>query len=734
VTRAGQQRKACATRAWVRLTTAVALFFGMSVTPFQAQTNNDPTLFEDPPIAPSLNFYGVPGLMDMPTGEALPDAQFATGLSYFGGNGRFNLTFQALPWLSATFRYNMIQNWNLAGFTTYYDRGFDVRFRLFKERRRFPAVTLGLQDFAGTGIYGAEYIVATKGFDVPGTRVGQTGRVKVTGGLGWGRFGSRGSIASFGERPAFDPTNTGGQLSTGQWFRGDVSPFFGLEYLPSERWGIKLEYSTDRYVTETEQTSVFDWQIPVNAGVEYQWTPRTRVGLYYMYGSEVGFNAQFSLNPLYPAQKLQVPAPRTIQPRPSRSSNPGAWSTDWAASTTAAVSLRDQIAPILRQDGLILESLTVTADAAELRFRNQRFTAMTAAIGRAARAMAAVLPASVETFRLVPVVNGMGLSATVIRRSDLEALQFDDSPAEALEPLVGFTDAAGVLDGQKAAAADLYPDFGWAISPYFLPSYFDPDQPIRLDFGIEAIATYEPAPGWQLAGQVRARVAGNVADGRVSESQLPPVRTQGALYFQEDVTLTRLYAARYWRAGENLYARATTGIFEQMYGGVSGEVLWQPVSSRLGLGIEANWVKQRDFDQRLTFQDYSVFTGHASAYYRFGNGFDGKVDVGRYLAGDIGATFSLARTFSNGWSFGGFFTLTDVSAEEFGEGSFDKGIALRIPLSSFTGQPSRKGFGSVIRPIQRDGGARVFVPGRLYPRVIQGQTEALTDAFPRIWE
>ena len=45
-----------------------------------------------------------------------------------------------------------------------------------------------------------------------------------------------------------------------------------------------------------------------------------------------------------------------------------------------------------------------------------------------------------------------------------------------------------------------------------------------------------------------------------------------------------------------------------------------------------------------------------------------KVDAGRYLAGDWGATFALDREFDNGWKVGAYFTLTDMPFDEFGEG------------------------------------------------------------------
>ena len=157
---------------------------------------------------PSLNFYGTPGLLDTPSAEMMPDGQFTSNYAWFGGQGRVNLSFQALPWLSASFRYTSINDLNLYGFSTYYDRGFDVRLRLLAEGRYRPALALGLQDFAGTGVYAAEYFVATKRFQTPAlSHGGSPGRLKVSAGLGWGRLGSHGAIGSTGTRVPYDPAS-----------------------------------------------------------------------------------------------------------------------------------------------------------------------------------------------------------------------------------------------------------------------------------------------------------------------------------------------------------------------------------------------------------------------------------------------------------------------------------------------------------------------------------------------
>lgn len=735
ISKAGRRPQIVVAAAWICATLAGPGFAQdtpVAEIAMSGQDQDAPTFQLLPP--PSLNFYGSTGLIDMPSAEMLPDGSYTTTLSNFAGQTRFTMTFQALPWMSASFRYNGIQNWNLGGFDTYYDRGFDVRFRLLKERRRWPAITLGLQDFVGTGIYAAEYIVATKNFATPGWGGSPVqGRLKLTAGLGWGRLGSNGSIGSYGERPVFDVNSTGGEVAYDQWFRGPVAPFGGIEWHPNEKLGLKLEYSSDAYVTETQTTSVFERKSSINFGVEYQASPRTRLGAYYLYGSEFGVTAQIQLNPLVPATPLRVSAPQPILPRPTRAQAPEAWVTDWAESETAPGLVRDALVPVLQSNGLVLESLSVTAATAELRFRSQDYASRANAIGRAARSMAQVMPASVETFRLIPVSGSMGLSATTIRRSDLEALEYNEMSADALLAVTGIGEAPPLSD-TAVMATDLYPSYSWGLGPYFSPSYFDPDRPLRMDVGVDLFGVYEPAPGWVVAGTLRQRIAGNIKDGRLSNSVLPHVRTDQTLYAQADTTLENLFVSRQWRPGTDLYARVTTGYLESMYGGISTELLWKPVASRIGLGVEANYVRQRDFDQRLGFRDYSVFTGHASAYADLGGGFHGQVDVGRYLAGDVGATFSLDRTFDNGWSVGGWFTLTDVSAEDFGEGSFDKGIRFTIPVSWFLGKPSTQTVGTSIRPIQRDGGQKLEVPGRLYGQVYGAHRKSLRSQWARVWE
>ena len=88
-----------------------------------------------------------------------------------------------------------------------------------------------------------------------------------------------------------------------------------------------------------------------------------------------------------------------------------------------------------------------------------------------------------------------------------------------------------------------------------------------------------------------------------------------------------------------------------------------------------------------------------------------KLSAGEYLAGDVGYTFEANRRFDNGVEFSAFYSKTDVSAELFGEGSFDKGVKLKIPFNLFS---SSKNLGYYVwRPLTKDPAAMLVRSNKL---------------------
>ena len=69
-----------------------------------------------------------------------------------------------------------------------------------------------------------------------------------------------------------------------------------------------------------------------------------------------------------------------------------------------------------------------------------------------------------------------------------------------------------------------------------------------------------------------------------------------------------------FKVNNNVSAKLSAGYLEWMYGGVGGEVIYMPDHKRWALGIDAFYVKQREYDQRFSFKDYETFTGFISYY------------------------------------------------------------------------------------------------------------------------
>jgi len=169
------------------------------------------------------------------------------------------------------------------------------------------------------------------------------------------------------------------------------------------------------------------------------------------------------------------------------------------------------------------------------------------------------------------------------------------------------------------------------------------------------------------------------------------------------------------RLGENQFYSLYGGYLESMFAGVGGEWLYRPFASRLAYGVDVNEVQQRGFRQDFELLDYRVATGHATVYWDTGwNNIIANLSVGRYLAGDTGATVQLQRVFDNGVAVGAFATKTNVSAAQFGEGSFDKGVFLSIPFDALLTRSSTSVANFLWKPLTRDGGAMLFRAVTLY--------------------
>ncbi|WP_294928063.1 YjbH domain-containing protein [uncultured Paracoccus sp.] len=708
----------------------------------------------NPLIGQNMNSYGLPGGIDTPTAEMLPDGTLGATLSYSDLARRNTVVFQALPRLTVALRYARVntdpeQGGDRRGYV--WDRSFDLRYQFLDEDENGwrPAMAVGLQDMMGTGIFSAEYIVATKTI---------TPRLRVSAGLGWGRLATTGDIGStFGSRPAPDD-GLGGKPNYKEWFRGDVAPFVSATWQATDRLNVTAEYSGDNYACETgltEDCRRREWRSDgdelknkLNFGFTYRMGQHYQLGGYLLGGKQAGLQFSVAMNPrdaAYPSGLESGPAP--VRPRPAPSADPEGWSGAWASDPTAQPAIQKALGDALAKEGQTLESMALSANRAEVRIRNTRHIQQAEAIGRTARLMTRALPPSVETLVITSSEDGLPTSSVTLRRSDVERLE--NTEAGQIANAATLTDA-NPRPGDLVYTPGLYPNFRWALQPYFSSSLFDPDDPFRYEIGAEARLRYEITPGLLISGTVRQRVLGTtkqegpsgmspedyLKDGRDIDPRtgVPRVRSDSRMYAgNKSPTIPELTLNWYAKPSEAVYTRATVGLLERTYGGVSGEVLWYPVNSPLAIGAEINHVKKRDFRNAFEFRDYEVTTGHVSAYYELGNGFLAQIDAGKYLAGDVGATVTISREFANGWQLGAWVTKTDMSDSDFGEGSYDKGVNISIPLAWGTGDPSLRRVGGSIRSLSRDGGSRVRVGGRLYETVRDSHSGTLYQGWGKFW-
>ncbi len=181
------------------------------------------------------------------------------------------------------------------------------------------------------------------------------------------------------------------------------------------------------------------------------------------------------------------------------------------------------------------------------------------------------------------------------------------------------------------------------------------------------------------------------------------------------ITLDTVFMQWSDRLADNWYYQGYGGYLETMFGGVGGEIMYRPIDSNFAFGVDINYVKQRDPDSTTAFMDYSAVTGFASAYYQPDFLPDTRIraSVGQFLAKDRGINIDFAKRFDSGIVVGAFASFTNVSSEEYGEGSFTKGFYVSVPLDLFILQPAtgRGQFPWV--PIARDGGQMLNRPVQL---------------------
>jgi hypothetical protein len=114
--------------------------------------------------------FGTSGLIRMPSARMAEDSTLRATIAVEEVANLYNITFQALPKVQATFRYAIFNPNNLRGSNdNLRDRSYEIKAEVLAERYLIPQIAIGARDVLGTGAWEGEYLVASKkwkSFDV----------------------------------------------------------------------------------------------------------------------------------------------------------------------------------------------------------------------------------------------------------------------------------------------------------------------------------------------------------------------------------------------------------------------------------------------------------------------------------------------------------------------------------------------------------------------------------------
>ena len=668
-------------------------------------------------VGNSLGNFGLPGIVDLPSARRLPDGELVITHQNHKYLFMNSISFQALNRLGVSFRYGGIGlGGSFAQERATWDRSFNAHISVLEERAYIPAISLGLRDFIGTGIYSSEYIVGTKSL----------GNLELTTGLGFGRLAGKNSFSNplsffstrFENRQRNRKKgNTGGTIGNINWFQGNASAFYGIKYHISEKITLSGEYSPD--LMSRESSHLLSMKSPWNFGASYQLNDYINISAQYLYGSQASVTAHIAINPGRPpllGGKELAPVPMRLR-----------------SQETSPIYFNDlnTIKKVLAVDGFEIQTLDFNDNTVSIMVKSKKFRSTAQAVGRIASTLQRFTADSVQLADISFYSKDV-MAATY--RVDLEKITSEQFQASGLQLN---SQSIKAIDVSAPLRIESNQQFNWGIGPYIAHRLFNPDLPLSMETGVEVEASYQIANGLRISGAVRKSVLTNLTDNRRrSNSVLPRVHSDWPLYDIEGQrghihNLTLSYVKN---LAPSLYGIAHAGLLEPFFAGVGGELLYKPAQWPIGIGIDIHRVRKRNYDMKFGLLDYETTVGHLSVYYDAGGMFDIEVNAGRYLAGDWGVTTTMSRKFGSGWEVGGYATLTDVPFDTFGEGSFDKAIYVSVPIDWIVSSPNRTKRRLILRPITRDGGAQLSSARQLYRKIENFQNASLKREFGRLWK
>ena len=653
------------------------------------------------------NDFGGVGLLQTPTARMAPAGELSVNANRTSPYSRYSVSLQPFEWLEGSFRYTAITNRrygpeSLSGDQSYKDKAVDVKLRLWQESHWAPELALGFRDVGGTGLFSSEYLVANKRYN----------DFDFSAGVAWGYLGNRGDFDNplggiddrFDTRPEGDGT---GDVNTNAYFRGRPSLFGGVSYqTPWEPLSLKLEYEGNDYKDEPKDNHIKQ-DSPINLGAVFKLTDSVDLSAAWERGNTAMFGITLHTNFVSrkaPAKTFDPPAERLPAHAPVTAPDQVNW---------ADVSRRLQ-----KNAGYDVERVAQRGSELLVYGEQTNYFHSAKAVGRASRILDNSVNDDIDWFTLVNKRYDMPLEETSVPRETFREVVNNEEPLKSLHRTTEVN--AAMPHRETTLYTQARDPLKYGVGLGYKQNVGGPDG-LLYQISADADAEYRFTRNTWWSGLLSVNLLNNYDNFTYdAPSGLPRVRTDLRQYMTtSDVTMPTFQFNHARQLDQDWYGMVYGGYLESMFAGVGGEALFRPQGQRWSVGADLNYVRQRDFDQGFGLRDYSTVTGHITGYTDLPFDAQAAVSVGRYLAKDWGATVDLSREFANGVRFGAWATMTSATSEEYGEGSFDKGIYVSIPFDEMMSVSTMRRANIVWSPLTRDGGARL---GRSY------SLHAMTDS------
>lgn len=688
---------------------------------------------------PSYSNYGTVGLIMMPSARMHEAGTIGFTWSHADPYLRGSIMGYPFDWFEASYQYTDVNNKlysdspEFSGKQSYKDKSFDAKFRLFKETTLIPQIALGFRDFGGSSLFAAEYIVASK----------LIGNVDFTLGMGFGTISNNAisnpltKISSrFAERRTDTRGDTqGGEINYATFLAGEKAGIFGGVEIFMPRMGgtrLKIEYDTTNYGEDGEGYLPVAQDKAFNYSFVYPVTKNFHVKLGYIRNNTLNFG--FSLSGNYGSKDpyiVKKDKPKVI---------PNAKILRTVVNATEAKYLYRSSLKLLNESKLMLQTAQVDESRLTISYAQSKFLSNPVAVGRMTRILDQISPELITDFSFININVDVPMFAVDVPRDDYRKY-LDQGKTDALLESVKIykpePDAHLIHDYRPQPKL---PQTMWKVSPAIRSQIGGPDGFYFGDLSIAIHAETIITRRFNILGAGSIGILNTFDDLKLaSDSIIPHVRTDIVKYLKAstDYHITRLQANYFSNPSKDIYTKISAGIFEPMFAGYGGEILYKPFERNYGIGVELWQVHQREYRQLFGLKDdkYETLTGHISLYYREPTSrVLLHVKGGKYLAQDSGFTFTASRDFRSGLNMGVFFSLTDISKAEFGEGSFDKGFFFSLPIQVFFDKYSRGQSGFGLRPLTRDGAQSLVHAQTLWSTTYQANKDQMIHEWDSFYD